>query len=158
MFLSPESKPDLFKVGLIMANFSEGGTVPVDREDLMMEVSSEMLEGRQALTMVVGVGSRWHVEELDLVISLKMRFSVWRLTSHRTVGGYIFMALADCKSVCTMLAEASCSWMVLILELKTEHYTLERLLCMEVSGCASSLFIVEKRVLVFPSTVLIIFA
>lgn len=30
-----------------------------------MEVISEMIEGKNALTRVVGIGSKWHVEELD---------------------------------------------------------------------------------------------
>ena len=41
-----------------MVTFSEGGTVPVDKEELMMDVIREMIEGMHALTRAVGMGSR----------------------------------------------------------------------------------------------------
>ena len=37
-----------------MATFSDRGTVPVEREEVIMEVTSEMIESRHALTRVVG--------------------------------------------------------------------------------------------------------
>lgn len=39
-----------------MATFSEGETVPVVREGVIMEVIREMMEGRQALIRLVGIG------------------------------------------------------------------------------------------------------
>ena len=42
------------------------------REEFIMEVISEMIEDRHALTRVVGIGSRWHVEVLDLLMSSEM--------------------------------------------------------------------------------------
>ncbi len=41
-----------------MVAFSEGVTVPVDRENLIMEVIRERIEDKHALTGVVGTGSR----------------------------------------------------------------------------------------------------
>ena len=58
MFWSAESKPGFFRVGLIMVTFSEGGTVPVDSEELIMAVIREVMEGRYALTSAVEIGSR----------------------------------------------------------------------------------------------------
>lgn len=44
----------------------------MDREELIMEVIREMIEGKHALNRVVETGPRWHVKLLDLVNSSKM--------------------------------------------------------------------------------------
>ena len=69
MLRSLQSSPGFFSVGLIMATFSDDGTVPVVREDFIMEVIGVIITGRHTLTSEVGMGSKRHVEEFDLVMS-----------------------------------------------------------------------------------------
>lgn len=81
--------------------------MPVDNEDLIMEVINGVQAGRQLLTKEVGMGSTWHVEELDFIISLVIKSSVGRLKSH-IAGGDGCITLADDNSACVMFAKASC--------------------------------------------------
>lgn len=81
--------------------------MPVDNEDLIMEVISGVKAGKQLLTREVGMGSKWHVEELDFIISLAIKSSVGILKSH-TVGGDGCITPAHDNSACLMFAKASC--------------------------------------------------
>lgn len=79
----------------------------VDTKDLIMEVISGVRAGRQLLTREMGMGSRWHVEELDFIINLAIKSSVGRLKSH-IAGGDGSIILAGDNSACAMFAKASC--------------------------------------------------
>lgn len=53
------------------AVLKQEGTIPDDREELMMSVMMGQRVGRQALTSTVGMGSREQVEALALVTSFE---------------------------------------------------------------------------------------
>lgn len=56
------------------------GTFGGVTEFLSLTYIFEMIEGRHALTRVVGIGSMWHVEVLDLLMRMRMRWECLSIT------------------------------------------------------------------------------
>ena len=53
--------PGFFRIGVIAAILRDGGTMPEDREEVIVVVMSEERAGSQALTKLEGMGSRVQV-------------------------------------------------------------------------------------------------
>ena len=82
------SEPGFFRIGVTAAVLKAGGTIPVDSEEWIMAEMRGSREERQDLTRIVGMGSSWHVEGLDL----------WRLWQKDQVMGHKYQ-----RTVMTMM-------------------------------------------------------
>lgn len=73
-----QSSPGFFNVGLTIAAFSDAGTMPVDKDDLIMEVINGVKAGRQVLTREVGIGVQVACRRVRLGDELKDRLLSWK--------------------------------------------------------------------------------
>lgn len=69
--------------GVIIADLSDEGTIPVVREEWIMEVIKGDKEDRQAFTKVVGRGSSWQVLDFDFKIRSGISIEEGRLKCER---------------------------------------------------------------------------